>query len=70
MKEIVTPMIIGDLMMEGDLLEGGDIKKGVEGHWIEKIVVRIEVTLEEEDPQIEIEDPLMMEDPKMMEGPR
>ena len=50
-------------------LEEGDIKRGVEGHQIEKIVVRIEVTLEEEDLQIEIEDPQMMEDPLMVEDP-
>ena len=67
MKAIVTLMIIGDLMMEEDPLEEGNIKKGVEGHWIEKIVIKIEVTLEEEEPQIEIENPLIMEDPLMME---
>ena len=37
-------------MMEEDPLEEEDIKKGVEGHWIEVIVVMMEVTLEEEDP--------------------
>ena len=67
MKAILTLMIIGDPMKEEDLLEEGDIQKGVEGHQIEKIVVRIEVTLEEEDPQMEIEDPLMMEEPLMVE---
>ena len=62
MKVIVTLMIIRDLMMEEDPLEEGDIKKGVEGHWIEGIVM-IEVTLEEEDPLMIIEDPLIIEDP-------
>ena len=62
MKAIVTLMIIGDLTMEEDPLEEGDIKKGVEGHQIEGIVM-IEVTLEEEDPLMEMEDSLMMEDP-------
>ena len=56
------------MMDEGPLEEEG-IKIGVEGHWIEGIVM-IEVTLEEEDPLMEMEDPLMeMEDPLMMEDP-
>ena len=55
-------MMIGDPMMIKCSLEEGDIMKGVEGHWIEGMVMA-EVFLEEEDP-------LMMEDPLMeMEGP-
>ena len=43
-------------------LEEEGIKIGVEGHQIEEIIM-IEVTLEEEGPLMEMEDPLMMEDP-------
>ena len=62
MGVIVILMIIGDLMMDEGSLEGEDFMIGVEGHWIEGITM-IEVTLEEEGPQM-IEDPLMMEDPQ------
>ena len=53
------------MMDEGPLEEEG-IKIGMEGHWIEGIIM-IEVTLEEEDPLMEMEDPLMMEDPLGMD---
>ena len=67
-------------MMDKAPLEEEGIKIGVEGHWIEGIVM-IELTLEEEDPLMEMgtpngnggplmmEDPLMEEDPLMMETP-
>ena len=55
MRVTAIPMIIGDLAMDKGPLEGENITKGVEGHWIEGIAM-IEVTLEEEDP-------LMIEDP-------
>ena len=62
-------MAIGEPMMDEGPLEEEGIKIGVEGHWIEGIVM-IEVTLEEEDPLMEMEDALMeMEDPLMMEDP-
>ena len=54
-------------MDEGPLEEEG-IQIGVEGHHIEGVIM-IEVTLEEEDPLMEVEDPLIMEDPLMMENP-
>ena len=54
-------------MDEGPLEDEG-IEIGVEGHWMEGIIM-IEVTLEEEDPLMEMEDPLMMEDPLIMEDP-
>ena len=58
-------MVIGEpTMIEGPLEEEG-IKIGVEGHLIEGIVM-MEVILEEEDPLMEMEDPLMMEDPQEM----
>ena len=66
MRVTVVLMIIGDLAMDEGPLEGEDIMKGVENHWIEGITM-IEVTLEE-DPLI-IEDPLMMESHLMMEDP-
>ena len=55
-------MVIGEPMMDKDPLDEEGIKIGVEGHWIEGIVM-IEVTLEEEDPLMMEEDPLVMEDP-------
>ena len=60
MRVIVILMIIGDLMMDEGPLEEEGIKIGVEGHWIEGIIM-IEVTLEEEDPLMEMEDLLMMD---------
>ena len=66
MRVIVILMIIGDLMMDEGPLEEEGIKIGVEGHWIEGIIM-IEVTLEEEGPLM-MEDLLMMEDPLMMEN--
>ena len=57
-------MIIGELTMDEGPLEEEGIQIGVEGHWIEGIIV-IEVTLEEEDPLM-MEDPLIMENPWMM----
>ena len=59
MRVIAILMIIGDLMMDEGPLEEEGIKIGVEGHQIEGIIM-IEVTLEEEDPLMEMEDPLMM----------
>ena len=70
MKVIVILITTEDLKMEEGPLEEGDIMKGVEGHQIGKIMVKIEITLEEEDLPIEIEDPLIMEDPLMMEDPQ
>ena len=68
MKVVMILMVIGEpTMIEGPLEDEG-IKVGVEGHQIEEIIM-IEVTLEEEDPLMEMEDPLMMEDPPMMEDP-
>ena len=67
MRVIVILMIIGDITMDEGPLEEEGIKIGVEGHWIEGIIM-IEVTLEEEDPLV-MEDPLMMEDPPLVEGP-
>ena len=68
MKVVMILMVIGEpTMIEGPLEDKG-IKVGVEGHQIEEIIM-IEVTLEEEDPLMEMEDPLMMEDPPMMEDP-
>ena len=66
---IAILMMIGEPMMDKGPLEEEGIKIGVEGHQIEGIVM-IEVTLQEEDPLMEMEDPLMeMEDPLMMEDP-
>ena len=62
MRVIAILMMIGDLTMDEGPLEEEGIKIGVEGHWIEGIIM-IEVTLEEEGPLMEMEDPLMMEDP-------
>ena len=57
MRVIVTLIIIGDLMMNEDTLEGGDvIMIEVEGHQIEEMTKR-EVIQEEEDPLM-IEDSL------------
>ena len=57
MTVVMILMEIGEpTMIEGPLEEEG-IKIGVEGHWIEEIVM-IEVILEEEDPLV-MEDPLM-----------
>ena len=68
MRVIVTLIIIGDLMMNEDTLEGRDIIMiEVEGHQIEEMTRR-EVIQEEQDPLM-IEDPLMMEDCLMMEDP-
>ena len=54
-------MVIGEpMMIQGPLKEEG-IKVGMEGHWIEEIIM-IEVTLEEEEALIEMEDTLMMKD--------
>ena len=58
--------MIGDPMVIKCPLEEEDIMKGVEGHWIEGMVMT-EVFLEEEDPLIETVDPLMVEDPQEME---
>ena len=50
MRAIATLIIIGDLMMDEDPLEGGDIIRiEVEGHQIEGMTRR-EVIQEEEDP--------------------
>ena len=49
-------MIIGDLTIEEGPLEEEDIKVGVEGHWIEGMIM-IKVTLEEEGPLMEMEAP-------------
>ena len=68
MRVIAILMVIGEPTMEEDPLEEEGIKIGVEGHWIEGIIM-IEVTLEEEDPLMEMEEPLMMADPPMMEDP-
>ena len=67
MRVIVILMIIGDITMDKGPLEEEGIQIGVEGHWIEGIIM-IEVTLEEEGPLM-MEDPLMMENPLMMEDP-
>ena len=69
MRVIAILMIIGDLTMDEGPLEEEGIKIGVEGHWIEGIIM-IEVTLEEKDPLMEVEDPLMMENPLMIEDPQ
>ena len=68
MKVIVIFMIIGDLTIDEGPLEEEDIKTGVEGYQIEGVIM-IEITLEEEGPLMEMEDPLMMENPLMMEDP-
>ena len=68
MTVVMVLMMIGDPTMIECPLEEEDIMKGVEGHWIEGMVMT-EVFLEEEDPLM-MEDLLMMEDPLMeMEGP-
>ena len=69
MKVVMILMVIGEPMMIEGPLEKEGIKVGVEGHWIEGIIM-IEVTLEQEDSLMEVEDPLMeMEDPLMEEDP-
>ena len=76
----VTPMTIGDHMMNEDTLEGGDsIMIEVKGHQIEEMTKR-EVIQEVEGHQIEnllmmvdplrMVDSLMMEDPKEIEDPQ
>ena len=56
MRVIVILMIIGDLTMDEGPLEGEDIMIGVEGHQIEGITM-MEVTLEEEGPQMMMRTP-------------
>ena len=56
MRVIVILMVIGDLTMDKGPLEEEGIKIGVEDHQIEGIIL-IEITLEEEDPPMEMEDP-------------
>ena len=49
MRVIAVLMIIGDLTIDEGPLEEEDIKIGVEGHWIEGVIM-IEITLDEEGP--------------------
>ena len=58
MRVIAILMVIGNLMIDDGPLKEEGIKIGVEGHWIEGIIM-IEVTLDEEDPLMEMENPLM-----------
>ena len=68
MGVIVTLMIVGEYMMNEDILEGKDIITiEVEGHQREEMIKR-EVIQEVEGYQIE--DPLMMVDPLVMVDPR
>ena len=66
MGVIVTLMIVGNHMMNEDILEEDIIMIEVEGHQIEEMTKR-EVIQEVEGYQIE--DPLMMVDPQMMVDP-
>ena len=66
MKVIVILMIIGDLTIDEGPLEEEDIRIEVECHQIEGVIMT-EITLEEEGPLMEMEDPLMMEHPLGMD---
>ena len=67
MKAVTILIVFEEPMMIGGPLKG-DTKKRVEDHQMEEIIV-IEDILEEEDPLIEVVDPLIMEDPQMVEDP-
>ena len=67
MKAVTILIVVEEPMMIGGPLKG-DTKKGVEDHQTEEIIV-IEDILEEEDPLIEVVDPLIMEDPRHWRTP-